>query len=539
MHGDPPEPARRRRRARTPRPSFAATLVAPQVRQQKSSRPRRISAEFNSSSNAALRPIPYPLLLQRRASHTVRKHALRGLVRVSVLVTADLLTLALARAALHGIGDRGWLGGPAAAVMRALIPRGTYQFVEVVAAVMLGLVLFGNYQSGDGRRDGRALVAGASLGLGLTAWSTLWSAFDPLLIAGAAIGMAGFGLLLLAQRAVIDLVVRRVRLSRGHPMRTIVVGRYEEVQRALANAALSDPSEFQMLGFVDISAVPHLDALGDIGDVVDIITQRKVDTMVLSGAFDERQWTHLVHVADAAGCHVITLPGTLVLEGFEPQLRWCRGVPLVEITRPSLRGHQLVLKRMLDLGVAAGGLLLLAPVMLGIAVAVKVTSRGPIFFRQTRVGRGGRMFDICKFRSMVVDAEEQLATLRRDSVYDDGRLFKVERDPRTTRVGAFLRRTSLDELPQLWNVLVGEMSLVGPRPPLPTEVRLYDDHHYTRFDVKPGITGPWQVSGRNRIRDFEEVMKLETAYIRQWGIGKDIGILLRTVPAVLRMDGAY
>jgi lipopolysaccharide/colanic/teichoic acid biosynthesis glycosyltransferase len=115
----------------------------------------------------------------------------------------------------------------------------------------------------------------------------------------------------------------------------------------------------------------------------------------------------------------------------------------------------------------------------------------------------------------------------------------VKDDPRVTRLGTFLRRSSLDELPQLWNALIGNMSLVGPRPPLPSEVDLYEEHHYTRFDVKPGITGPWQVNGRNTITDFEEVIRLETDYIREWTIWKDLGILLRTVPAVFRMEGAH
>jgi lipopolysaccharide/colanic/teichoic acid biosynthesis glycosyltransferase len=115
----------------------------------------------------------------------------------------------------------------------------------------------------------------------------------------------------------------------------------------------------------------------------------------------------------------------------------------------------------------------------------------------------------------------------------------VKDDPRVTRIGAFLRRTSLDELPQLWNVLLGHMSVVGPRPPLPCEVALYQEHHYTRLNMRPGMTGPWQASGRNRITDFEEVVRLESAYIRQWSIWKDLAILLRTIPVVLRMDGAH
>jgi lipopolysaccharide/colanic/teichoic acid biosynthesis glycosyltransferase len=140
---------------------------------------------------------------------------------------------------------------------------------------------------------------------------------------------------------------------------------------------------------------------------------------------------------------------------------------------------------------------------------------------------------------MVHDAEAMREDLTLQSLYSDRRLFKVKDDPRVTTLGGFLRRTSLDELPQLWNSLVGNMSLVGPRPPLPSEVDLYEEHHYTRFDVKPGITGPWQVNGRNTITDFEEVIRLETDYIREWSLWKDLGILLRTIPAVLLMRGAH
>jgi lipopolysaccharide/colanic/teichoic acid biosynthesis glycosyltransferase len=180
----------------------------------------------------------------------------------------------------------------------------------------------------------------------------------------------------------------------------------------------------------------------------------------------------------------------------------------------------------------------LFPVFVLAALTVRLSGRGPILFRQERVGLGGKPFRITKFRSMVHDAESKRGDLAGESLYTDLRLFKVKNDPRVTAVGAFLRRTSLDELPQLWNVFLGEMSLVGPRPPLPAEVDLYEEHHYTRFDVKPGMTGPWQVSGRNLITDFEEVVRLETDYIREWTIWKDLGLLLKTIPAVLYMRGA-
>jgi lipopolysaccharide/colanic/teichoic acid biosynthesis glycosyltransferase len=203
-----------------------------------------------------------------------------------------------------------------------------------------------------------------------------------------------------------------------------------------------------------------------------------------------------------------------------------------------LRGPQLAIKRVLDLGGALAGLVVLAPLLLVIAFLIRRDSPGPVFYRQRRVGQGGRAFNIVKFRTMVDGADAQVDQLRDRNLYPDARLFKVVEDPRVTRVGRWLRRASLDELPQLWNVLKGEMSLVGPRPALPTEVALYRRHHYARFDAKPGITGPWQVAGRNEITDFNQIVMLETAYIRHWSLLSDLAILVRTIPAVFRMRGA-
>jgi exopolysaccharide biosynthesis polyprenyl glycosylphosphotransferase len=225
--------------------------------------------------------------------------------------------------------------------------------------------------------------------------------------------------------------------------------------------------------------------------------------------------------------------------GVEPRGVWVDGRPLVELTAPALKAWELAAKRLVDILASLTGLIVMAPVFGIIALGVRFGSRGPIFFRQWRVGRAGRPFEIHKFRSMVDDAEERLERLRENSIYADSRLFKMKNDPRVTRVGTFLRKTSLDELPQLINVLRGDMSLVGPRPPTLSEVALYEEHHYCRFDVRPGITGPWQVSGRNRITDFEEVVRLESAYIRNWSFARDLKILLKTVPVVLRMDGAH
>jgi exopolysaccharide biosynthesis polyprenyl glycosylphosphotransferase len=252
----------------------------------------------------------------------------------------------------------------------------------------------------------------------------------------------------------------------------------------------------------------------------------------------DQEFAVIMEAAGAAGCQLWALTRSYALGGLEFETVWRRGVPLVALNRPGLRGRQLLLKRVLDIALSSVAILLLGPALLLIAIAIKLSSPGPVLFWQTRVGLGGKHFRIAKFRSMVHDAEARRDGLEHESVYADQRLFKIMNDPRITRIGVFLRRTSLDELPQLLNVLAGEMSLVGPRPPLPAEVDLYEEHHYTRFDVKPGMTGPWQVNGRNLITDFEEIIQLETEYIRGWTIWKDLGLLLRTVPAVLYMRGA-
>ncbi|HYS69161.1 MAG TPA: sugar transferase, partial [Gemmatimonadaceae bacterium] len=247
----------------------------------------------------------------------------------------------------------------------------------------------------------------------------------------------------------------------------------------------------------------------------------------------------VVDAALTAGCKVLSVPRSVAVAGVEPTLVWRSNQPLVELTTPTLRGGQMIVKRAVDLIGSILGLIVATPIMLLVSLLVKLDSPGAVFFRQNRVGRSGRLFTIFKFRTMVSDAEQHREELLEQSIYADRRLFKIVRDPRVTRLGMLLRRTSIDELPQLFNVFKGEMSLVGPRPPIPCEVDLYEAHHYARFDVKPGITGPWQVAGRNQITDFEEIVALETRYIRTWSPLGDLAILIRTIGVVLRMRGAH
>jgi exopolysaccharide biosynthesis polyprenyl glycosylphosphotransferase len=212
------------------------------------------------------------------------------------------------------------------------------------------------------------------------------------------------------------------------------------------------------------------------------------------------------------------------------------GLPMLALTRAPSDELALAAKRMFDIAVSFTILFLLSPVFAALALAIKLDSRGPVFFRQRRVGLQGRTFDIFKLRSMHLDAEQRLESLRAHNEMS-GPVFKMKNDPRITRVGRFIRRTSLDEFPQFWNVLRGEMSVVGPRPPLPSEVRQYKRWQRRRLSVKPGITCIWQISGRNNI-DFDKWMELDLEYIDQWSLWNDIQICLKTIPAVLGTRGA-
>jgi exopolysaccharide biosynthesis polyprenyl glycosylphosphotransferase len=212
------------------------------------------------------------------------------------------------------------------------------------------------------------------------------------------------------------------------------------------------------------------------------------------------------------------------------------GLPLLHVAQPEFSGPRRLVKNTFDAGVAAVAVVVLSPVLLAVAVAVKLTDRGPVLFRQIRVGRTGEEFNAYKFRSMVVDAERRLPELRGPN--EGAGLFKMRDDPRVTRIGRFLRRYSLDELPQLFNVLKGQMSLVGPRPPLPAEVAQYPNEMRRRLLVKPGITGLWQVSGRSDL-SWDESVRFDLYYVENWSLTSDLIILWRTVRAVFRGTGAY
>lgn len=292
-----------------------------------------------------------------------------------------------------------------------------------------------------------------------------------------------------------------------------------------------------LVGHVDDNAAPGLSVLGGLDDLPDICDKYSIDRVIVGfpTASDEVVLEALRRLQGRVP--VSEIPRYFELHNWRSEAEELHGLTLIHLPTLSLGVSARVTKRILDFTVAACALLVAAPVMLLIAVAIKLDTPGPVFFRQERTGRGGKPFRIFKFRSMTADAWEQRMAVAQLNE-SDGPLFKMESDPRVTRVGAFIRKTSLDELPQLINVVRGEMSLVGPRP-LPTEeANQLDGAALSRLDVSPGITGLWQVCGRSDL-SYADLQHLDSVYVQSWSLMWDIRILLRTPQVVFGRHGAY
>ncbi|WP_375735825.1 sugar transferase [Polymorphospora lycopeni] len=282
-----------------------------------------------------------------------------------------------------------------------------------------------------------------------------------------------------------------------------------------------------------------LPVLGTFDDVAEAVRASAADTVVVLSCpeLDGQALRRLAWRLERDEVDLIVASALIDVAGARTTIRPVDGLPMLHVEHPRLEGGARVVKEVVDRVGAAFLLVLLAPVLLAVAVAIRRDSPGPVLFRQVRTGRDGSPFLMYKFRSMYLDAEARLAELAHLNEHD-GVLFKIRDDPRVTPVGRWLRRLSLDELPQLLNVLRGQMSLVGPRPPLPQEVAAYPDDVRRRLAVKPGMTGLWQVSGRSDL-SWEEAIRLDLRYVENWSLSLDIVILMRTVTAVARTSGAY
>jgi exopolysaccharide biosynthesis polyprenyl glycosylphosphotransferase len=324
-------------------------------------------------------------------------------------------------------------------------------------------------------------------------------------------------------RAALGDLIRLLRQKRYHGMDIVAV--------CLPTALSSGDDAVK-----DVEGVP---VLGDFGEAALVVENIGADSVAVL-ACPEMNGVALRRLAwqlEKDDIELVVAPALMDVAGPRISIRPVAGLPLLHLEHPELSGGRQLVKTLFDRASALAALLLLTPLLVAIGVAIRLGGSGPVLFRQTRIGRDGREFTVLKFRTMVADAERRKPALLQRNEHD-GLLFKIKNDPRVTSIGAKLRRYSLDELPQLINVLRGDMSLVGPRPPLPEEVDKYGDDVRRRLVVRPGMTGLWQVNGRSDL-SWEESVRLDLRYVENWSLMLDLQILWKTWSAVARGSGAY
>lgn len=326
--------------------------------------------------------------------------------------------------------------------------------------------------------------------------------------------------------------------------RVLIVGAGEMGRTIMRNIVAQPDLGYQVVGFVDdrpergSKDLGRFKGLGGTDQISQVVATSCPDMVIITLPWlYHRKILSIMALCERAKVVVKIVPDLFQMSLSDVDIDDRIGVPLIGIKTVSISGWNLAVKRLLDVAVAGLGLVFLSPLLLVIAILVKVDSPGPVIFRQTRIGRDGRPFAVLKFRSMRATAEEEKSALTRLNEAS-GPLFKIKEDPRVTRLGGVLRRTSLDELPQLFNVLRGDMSLVGPRPHLPEEVQHYQEWHKKRLRTWPGMTGLWQVSGRSDLT-FDEMVLLDIYYVENWSLALDLRIALKTIPVLVLGTGAY
>lgn len=351
---------------------------------------------------------------------------------------------------------------------------------------------------------------------------------------------------------VLDLMVRLVLRKRLHKLRargmcmsTVVAIGHEPAVRQLISELRREPHHGLevvaacLVGESDMIEVAGVPVVGDLDDAASVVRNLHAGTVAVLSCpeIDGIKLRTLAWELEKTGTDLCVAPALIDVAGPRTTVRPTAGLTLLHVDHPQLSGPRQMVKDLFDRSVAALALMALSPLMLVIALAIRISDDGPALFTQMRVGKGGQPFKIYKFRTMVVDAEVRLADIRQANEFDSV-LFKIRKDPRVTALGTRLRKWSLDELPQLINVFRGEMSLVGPRPALPDEAELYADHVRRRLVVKPGLTGMWQVSGRSDL-SWDESVRLDLRYVENWSFALDLQIIWKTLPVILRGSGAY
>ena len=347
-----------------------------------------------------------------------------------------------------------------------------------------------------------------------------------------------------ASRLLLRIAVDILR-RRGHLLEQLVVVGGGMHGKMIMQQVVTQPNlGYRLVGFLDdghYAREAHfgrIKVLGSVDHLADVAQVHGVESVIIAlPATEHRRIAYVMDQCKSNGVGFHLIPDLFEIQLNTVDIDSIGGIPIIGLKNGGIVGWDFFLKRLLDILISAAVLILGSPIHLAIALAIKLESSGPVLYAAERVGQEGKPFRMFKFRSMREDAESLRSALA-DHNQADGPLFKMANDPRRTRVGAWLRRLSLDELPQFWNILRGDMSLVGPRAPLAEEVDQYEDWQRRRLSVKPGLTGLWQVNGRSNV-PFEEMVMMDIYYIDNWSVGLDINLIIRTIPAVLRRDGAY
>jgi exopolysaccharide biosynthesis polyprenyl glycosylphosphotransferase len=474
--------------------------------------------------------------------YLLSRRPLLGLVRralsVAALVAIDVAGLALGiylalvlRELVRGDGEIFWgllWREGAAEWLRFAAP------ITVLVFAQAGLYRQRERRPGWGRLVASLIVVALivlAFGLG-TDYDFTTSGLIPTAVVTSAVTIGLF-------RAAYESASLEVMRAAGIRRRVVLVGEGESLDRLRSTLAASEGGlAYEFVGAVATEGAPGHPRLGAPGDLARVLGEVRPDEVILSEAdFDERTVLGVVEQAHRQGIKVRLAPDTTELLVQRGEYVPGHGMPLFELRPPVLTGWDWAIKRAFDLGVSGLVAVLLLPLWLLIALAIKLDSRGPVFFVDRRIGVGEREFGMLKFRTMVAGAAELQPSLE-EANEAEGALFKIRDDPRVTRVGRMLRRLSIDEIPQIVNVLRGEMSLVGPRPLPLRDYALLEDWHRARYAVLPGMTGLWQISGRSGLT-FDDLVRLDFTYLENWSIWLDITIIAKTIPAVLRGRGAY
>jgi exopolysaccharide biosynthesis polyprenyl glycosylphosphotransferase len=474
------------------------------------------------------RPALLSLLL--RLETLRRSSRVLSLLAIDLIgVTAALFTALIVKLALHGNPDAGVAWGDA----RHWLP-----FSYLITVLMFARV---DLYADRPRRPGLSSIAAALFQVTVIALVFALASGQHFSSYYIFYGSLFFGVVYIAGLRELHLrATGWLLLQAGYQRRALLVGSGKHIDAVAHALEGRSRTRVDLVGYISLTPRPQngLRSLGQMDDLPDVLGRERIQEVIIADPdFPQEQAVELVDLCHQRGVTVQVAPSTMEILIDRAEFVPGQVVPLFKLRPPVFEGIDYALKRTFDLVVAGLGLLFLSPILLAIAITVKLSSRGPIIYRSVRPGMAGRPFYCFKFRTMREHAEQVQADL--ESLNEkSGALFKIRKDPRLTGVGRFLRRYSLDELPQLVNVVRGEMSLVGPRPLPMRDFNRLEEWHKKRYLVLPGITGLWQVSGRSEL-DFDDLVRLDFLYLERWSIMLDLSILLKTIPAVLSRRGAF